>query len=197
MPQVSVIIPTFNEADNVRVMWEKLKNVLGDWDWELIFVDDDSPDGTSNRVADIANEDSRVRLIRRIGRRGLSSASIEGFMASVAPYIVLMDADGQHDEGGGDRNAEAGQDQQHQRRQHMPPLNPGFRIRDAVQTAEGDIAVLAEISVEHDGDDDARREGPQDQPGALGVGRQECPEGLDDIVRHNSVGGEHEAYECK
>lgn len=99
MPQVSVIIPTFNEVDNVRVMWERLKNVLGDWDWELIFVDDDSPDGTSNMVAELANEDSRVRLIRRIGRRGLSSASIEGFMASVAPYIVLMDADGQHDEG--------------------------------------------------------------------------------------------------
>ncbi len=103
--------------------------------------------------------------------------------------------DGEHEEGGGDRNAEAGQDQENQRRQHMPPMNAGFGIGNAVQATKGDIAVIAEISVEHDGDDDAGCERPQDQPVPFGVGRQERPEGLDHVVRHNGVRSEHEAYQ--
>ncbi|MCI5126622.1 MAG: glycosyltransferase family 2 protein, partial [Candidatus Electrothrix sp. AR5] len=66
--------------------------------WEFIFVDDDSPDETSRKVADIAFQDSRVRLIHRIGRRGLSSACVEGMLSSSAPYLAVMDADLQHDE---------------------------------------------------------------------------------------------------
>lgn len=95
---VSIVIPTYNESANVSIMRDKLDAVLGNWQWEVIFIDDDSPDGTSETVAAMAQRDKRVRLIRRIGRRGLSSASIEGFLASTAPFIVLMDADGQHDE---------------------------------------------------------------------------------------------------
>jgi dolichol-phosphate mannosyltransferase len=67
-------------------------------DWELIFVDDDSPDGTAERVRAIARVEPRVRLVQRIGRRGLSSACIEGMLATVAPYLAVIDADLQHDE---------------------------------------------------------------------------------------------------
>ena len=64
----------------------------------MIFVDDDSPDETSAEIKAIAARDSRIRCIRRIGRRGLSSACIEGMLASAAPVLVVMDADLQHDE---------------------------------------------------------------------------------------------------
>ncbi|WP_309396188.1 glycosyltransferase [Cerasicoccus maritimus] len=97
-PDVTIVIPTFNEADNVRAMYDKISVALADWNWEIIYVDDDSPDNTADLVAKLAENEPRVRLIRRIGRRGLSSASIEGFMASTAEYIGLIDADGQHDE---------------------------------------------------------------------------------------------------
>ena len=68
-------------------------------DWEMVFVDDDSPDGTAEQVFDINRRDPRIRAIKRVGRRGLSSACIEGICSSSAPYIAVMDADMQHDEG--------------------------------------------------------------------------------------------------
>src|SRR4029077_16685045 len=71
---------------------------LKDVSWEVIFVDDNSPDGTWDVVRALARKDSRVRCIRRIGRRGLSGACIEGILASSAPYAAVMDADLQHDE---------------------------------------------------------------------------------------------------
>src|SRR5207247_1338294 len=66
--------------------------------WEVIFVDDDSADGTPDAVQGIARVDRRVRLLHRIGRRGLSSACIEGIQASTSPFVAVMDADLQHDE---------------------------------------------------------------------------------------------------
>ena len=95
---LSVVIPTFNEAGNVASLLERLRNTLGQTGWEAVFVDDDSPDGTSSLIRSIARSDPRVRVIQRIGRRGLSSACIEGVLASSAPYIAVMDADLQHDE---------------------------------------------------------------------------------------------------
>lgn len=97
-PDVAVIVPTFNESANVAELHRRLSEVLAGRRWELIFVDDDSPDGTSARVAEIARRDGRVRVLRRFDRRGLSSACIEGALASCAPVIVVMDADLQHDE---------------------------------------------------------------------------------------------------
>lgn len=79
-------------------MIERLSAALKGLDWELIFIDDDSPDGTSDLVRAYAAEDRRIRLIQRIGRRGLSTACIEGMMATAADYIAVMDADLQHDE---------------------------------------------------------------------------------------------------
>jgi len=98
LPQLSVVVPTFNERDNVTKLFHKLEAALAGVAWEVIFVDDNSPDETWEVVRGLARQDSRVRCIRRIGRRGLSGACIEGILASSAPYAAVMDADLQHDE---------------------------------------------------------------------------------------------------
>ena len=66
--------------------------------YEIVFVDDDSPDGTAAAVRAMALSDARIRLIRRVGRRGLSGAAIEGALGTVAPVVAVIDADLQHDE---------------------------------------------------------------------------------------------------
>jgi dolichol-phosphate mannosyltransferase len=96
--ELTVIVPTLNERDNVGLLVDKLHRVLADVDWEVIFVDDDSTDGTLEALRDLARADPRVRFIHRIGRRGLSSACLEGMAASASPYLAVMDADLQHDE---------------------------------------------------------------------------------------------------
>jgi dolichol-phosphate mannosyltransferase len=96
--QLSVVVPTFNERDNVTKLFHKLEATLSGVAWEVIFVDDNSPDGTWDVVRGLARQDSRVRCVRRIGRRGLSGACIEGILASSAPFAAVMDADLQHDE---------------------------------------------------------------------------------------------------
>ncbi len=75
-----------------------LNHALAGLDWEVVFVDDDSPDGTAQAAREIAQTDKRVRCLRRIGRRGLSSAVIEGALSSSADYIAVIDGDLQHDE---------------------------------------------------------------------------------------------------
>jgi dolichol-phosphate mannosyltransferase len=97
-PELSVIVPTFNERDNVTTLFGRLEAALAGVNWEVIFVDDNSPDGTWDLVRALARQDSRVRCIRRIGRRGLSGACIEGILASSAPCAAVIDADLQHDE---------------------------------------------------------------------------------------------------
>jgi dolichol-phosphate mannosyltransferase len=96
--ELSIIVPTFNERENVDALVSRLDGVLRGRSWEVIFVDDDSPDGTADLVREIGRRDDRVRCIQRIGRRGLSSACIEGMLSSSAPYQAVMDADLQHDE---------------------------------------------------------------------------------------------------
>lgn len=97
-PTVSIVVPTFKERDNVPVLFERLKAVMPFDEWEMIVVDDDSPDGTAREVRAMARQDPRIRCLHRIRRRGLSTAVIEGIMSSSAPYVVVMDADLQHDE---------------------------------------------------------------------------------------------------
>jgi dolichol-phosphate mannosyltransferase len=97
-PALSVVVPTFNERDNVTTLFHRLETALAGKAWEVIFVDDNSPDGTWDVVRGLARQDSRVRCIRRIGRRGLSGACIEGILASSAPCAAVIDADLQHDE---------------------------------------------------------------------------------------------------
>jgi dolichol-phosphate mannosyltransferase len=97
-PELSIVVPTFNERENIAELIGRLVLCLGERSWEVIFVDDDSPDGTAEVVRKHAAADSRVRCLRRIGRRGLSSACVEGMLATTAPYLAVMDADLQHDE---------------------------------------------------------------------------------------------------
>jgi len=96
--ELSIILPTFNERDNVKQILENIERAMGSIVYEVIFVDDDSRDGTADLVRSIALRDPRVRIVHRVNRRGLSSACIEGMMSSAAPYIAVMDADLQHDE---------------------------------------------------------------------------------------------------
>ena len=96
--ELSVVVPTFNERGNVGRLVAALDQALKGISWEVIFVDDDSPDETARAVIDLAAEDSRVRCLHRIGRRGLSTACIEGMLASCAPYMAVIDGDLQHDE---------------------------------------------------------------------------------------------------
>ncbi|WP_438382068.1 glycosyltransferase family 2 protein [Asaia sp. BMEF1] len=95
---LTLVIPCYNEAPNVAPLIEGVKRALEGMKWEIVFVDDNSPDGTAQAVEESAQADPRVRLIRRVGRRGLSSAVIEGALSSTAPVIAVMDGDLQHDE---------------------------------------------------------------------------------------------------
>ncbi len=98
MPELTIVVPTLEERDNLAPFLAALESALAAIDYEVIFVDDDSSDGTARLARQIAQRDRRVRIVERIGRRGLSSAVLEGMMASSAPYLAVMDADLQHDE---------------------------------------------------------------------------------------------------
>jgi dolichol-phosphate mannosyltransferase len=98
VPSLTVIVPTYCEVGNVDPMIEALDAALASIRWEVIFVDDDSPDGTANRVRQRGEYDSRVRAVRRIGRRGLAGAVIEGMLASAGKVVAVIDGDLQHDE---------------------------------------------------------------------------------------------------
>ena len=97
-PELTVIVPTRNERDNIVPLYDLLCSTLGERNWEMIVVDDDSADGTGEVVRWLGQHDRRVRLLSRIGRRGLASAFVEGVQASTAPYVAVIDADLQHDE---------------------------------------------------------------------------------------------------
>ena len=98
MPVLSIVVPTFDENDNIDELISRIAVALGGTPWEIVFVDDDSPDGTAETVRSLAKKDPRVRCLQRIGRRGLSSACVEGILAGSAPYVAVIDADLQHDE---------------------------------------------------------------------------------------------------
>ncbi len=95
---LAVVVPTYNEHANIIEFVDRLTTALRGLSWELVFVDDDSPDGTADLIRDLARRDRRIRLVHRIGRRGLASACIEGILATTANAIAVMDADMQHDE---------------------------------------------------------------------------------------------------
>src|SRR5258706_8837758 len=83
--ELTVVVPTFNERANVPLLVERLDSVLADIAWEVVFVDDDSPDRTADSIRELARQDPRVRVIERHGRRGLSSATVQGVLSSAAP----------------------------------------------------------------------------------------------------------------
>lgn len=98
VPELSIVVPTFDERDNVAELVRRLADALEGCRWEVVFVDDDSPDGTADSVRELAAGDPRVRCVQRIGRRGLSSACVEGILATSAPFVAVIDGDLQHDE---------------------------------------------------------------------------------------------------
>jgi dolichol-phosphate mannosyltransferase len=95
--ELAVVVPTYNERGNILPLLEALAKALTNIEWEVIFVDDHSADGTADVVREMAHINRNVRVLERIGRRGLSSACIEGMLATAAPYLAVMDADLQHD----------------------------------------------------------------------------------------------------
>ena len=97
-PTLTVVVPCYNERPNVAPLIARLDAALLGIAWEVVFVDDNSPDGTAAEVRRIAQTDPRVRCIRRIGRRGLASAVIEGALSSSAQFVAVIDGDLQHDE---------------------------------------------------------------------------------------------------
>lgn len=95
--ELAIVLPTYNERKNVATMVDRIDKALKGVAWEVIFVDDNSPDGTSDEARRLSLSNPRVRCIQRIGRRGLASAAIEGMCATAAPVVAVMDADHQHD----------------------------------------------------------------------------------------------------
>jgi dolichol-phosphate mannosyltransferase len=96
--ELTLVVPTFNERDNAPILVERLFHALDGVAWEVVFVDDDSPDGTADAVRALARRHPNVRCIQRLGRRGLASACIEGILSSAAPFVAVLDGDLQHDE---------------------------------------------------------------------------------------------------
>ena len=95
--ELCIVVPTYNERDNLAELIERVSAAMRGLDWEMIIVDDESPDGTAGEVRALGQHDPRIRLMRRIGRRGPASACLEGLLASNAPLLAVMDGDLQHD----------------------------------------------------------------------------------------------------
>lgn len=96
--ELTIVAPAFNESANLPMLAERLSKALAGVAWQLLVVDDDSPDGTAEAAKALARHDGRIACIRRLKRRGLAGAVIEGAMASAAPFVAVIDADLQHDE---------------------------------------------------------------------------------------------------
>lgn len=95
--KVSIVVPTYNERDNVKNLCHGIDNSLTPgWDYEIIIVDDGSPDGTGLVVKELCQADSRIKLIERPCKLGLGSAVVAGFNIAVGDYLVMMDADMSH-----------------------------------------------------------------------------------------------------
>jgi dolichol-phosphate mannosyltransferase len=92
---LSVVVPTYNEAGSVPKLAERLRAALEGREWELVIVDDGSPDGTADKAAALAPR-IPVNVVRRAGKAGLASAVIAGFAAARGEILVVMDADLSH-----------------------------------------------------------------------------------------------------
>ena len=94
---ISIVIPTFNEVKNIIPLLKTLINIVSDFKYEIIVVDDDSPDGTSQKISKFMEDNKKVKLITRVGRSGLSSAIKEGLIFAQGKYLLVLDGDGQHE----------------------------------------------------------------------------------------------------
>jgi len=96
--ELTIVVPCFNERENVRPLYALLEAALAGVSWAVMYVDDDSPDGTADAVRELAQDHDNVALLHRVGRRGLAGACIEGILSSLSPIVAVMDGDLQHDE---------------------------------------------------------------------------------------------------
>ena len=95
--KVSIVAPTYNEAENIPRLVREVDRAMAGIDYELIIADDNSPDRTWAVAQEIADRNRRVRVIRRTDNRGLSPAVIQAFLSSTGDYVGVIDADLQHD----------------------------------------------------------------------------------------------------
>ncbi len=95
--RVSIVLPTYNERENVAPLIKSLFTLGSSYDLEIIIVDDNSTDGTINLIKEMSLKDNRIRLIRRVGRHGLASAIKEGLLDATGDFAAVMDSDGQHE----------------------------------------------------------------------------------------------------
>jgi len=95
MPRLSIVLPTYNEADNIRPLCARLERALAALSHEIIFVDE-STDGTAQQIAELARDNPRIRLVHRVERRGLAAAVVDGVEAARGEVICVLDADLQH-----------------------------------------------------------------------------------------------------
>lgn len=95
-PSISIVVPTYNESDNIVEVIDRVRAILADCRYEILVVDDDSPDGTW-RIADRHfREHDEVVVHRRIGERGLATAVAYGFERCRNEFCAVIDADLQH-----------------------------------------------------------------------------------------------------
>ena len=87
-PTLSIIVPTYQRSASIPILFERIKVALNGVPWEVIVVDDDSPDGTSNVAFALAAKDNRLRCLRRVNRSGLAGAVIEGWTSSRADFVA-------------------------------------------------------------------------------------------------------------
>ena len=95
--RVLVVVPTYNEADNIRVIVERIRRAVPAVD--ILVADDNSPDGTGRIADELAAEDPRVHVLHRPGKQGLGAAYVQGFRWAIDhgyDAVVEMDADGSH-----------------------------------------------------------------------------------------------------
>lgn len=96
--KITIIVPTYNEVENIAPIVSAINELLDKYSWDIIFVDDNSPDGTYEEILKFSGNNNKINVIKRVDERGLSSACVTGILASHSPYIAIMDADMQHDE---------------------------------------------------------------------------------------------------
>ncbi len=96
MAEISIVVPTYNESGNIENLWTAVSNELKGYDYELVVVDDNSPDGTSNIVKELAYSDNKIKLIVRSGKLGLGSAILDGFKIASGDFLLMIDADLSH-----------------------------------------------------------------------------------------------------
>lgn len=94
---LSLVLPTYNEAENLPELLTEIEEAMGDIPFEVVVVDDDSPDRTWEVAQRLAQEKPFLHVLRRVGQSGLSSAVLEGFRMARGEILAVMDSDGQHD----------------------------------------------------------------------------------------------------